>query len=770
MKLLLITGIFPPDPGGPALYVPNLATDLARRGHDVEVLCLSDSLDHDDSAYPFRVYRIRRRTFYPWRLWLTTFLVWRLSRGKDLVYINGLACEAMLGARLRRCRLVQKVVGDHAWERARGRGWFDGTLDDYQTASKGLRLRMLDLIRTLPLRSAKRVIVPSGYLKGIVCGWGINPRKVQVIYNAVSGSEGTPHKYSLPQWSGQTCITVCRLTDWKGVDKLIDAIAGIPAMRLVIAGDGYLRPELEAQARALNVSDRVLFLGHVESRAVPQVLRQADVFVLNSSYEGLPHVVLEAMEAGVPVVATDAGGTGEVVEDGATGLLVSVGDTESLRASITRLCEDQTLARSLVSEARRRLREKFNIEAMVAATEQALEDVATGSSSVVQSETTPLSVLSFGYSSNLWAGESAEDYKRLMAYAEQIDQYICVTNSYKRHGLKPCMLGGRLEAIPTNAWCPVDSLLRMLWIGCKVLRKRKISLIQAADPIYCGVVAVLLGKMFRVPVNIVVYGPNVYDEHWVRSHWRNRLMSWIGRFVLRSSHGIQVDGRMTARSLIDAGCHPDRVRTKPMVPTNLAQFMNVNRERPTDDVPVRLLYVGRFANQKNLPMMLSCVKAIESQLGRQIELLLVGAGPEEEKLRARIKRDGLEARVQIKGPVSRGEIADIFAAADIFVLTSNYEGFPRVLMEAAASALPIVTTAVSGSDEAVVDGVTGYVVPVGDQDAFIEKVTRLIECSELRSRMGSAGRNLVTTWPDPSRNAPAQVAIWRGMTEAVFAP
>src|SRR5882724_12989439 len=79
MKILIVTGIFPPDPGGPASYVPRIAKALGQRGHSVEVVCLSDRMDHDDSGYTFRVRRIRRGLFWPFRVLLTTFAAWRAA-------------------------------------------------------------------------------------------------------------------------------------------------------------------------------------------------------------------------------------------------------------------------------------------------------------------------------------------------------------------------------------------------------------------------------------------------------------------------------------------------------------------------------------------------------------------------------------------------------------------------------------------------------------------------------------------------------------------
>lgn len=378
-----------------------------------------------------------------------------------------------------------------------------------------------------------------------------------------------------------------------------------------------------------------------------------------------------------------------------------------------------------------------------------------------------LSVLSFGSTRGLWEGESAEDFQRLMGYAEHLDAYVVVANSYKRHRLAPRRLAPHVEAIPTDAYCVFDSFLRMLHIGWAALRQRRISLIQAQDPFVSGVAAVLLGKWFRRPVNVCVYGPNVFDPQWLSSHWSHPFLGWLGRWVLRASHGIQVDGRLTAKSLIAAGCAPERVSVKPVVPSNLDRFLRIERKAPaaTEGAPVRLLFVGRFAGQKNLPVLLAAVKALRDRSRTPFELHLVGAGPEEQALRELVKREGLESCVHFRGPASRDQIAEVFAAADIFVLTSDYEGFARVLMEAGAAALPIVSTAVSGADEAVLDGRTGYLVPIRDAQAVAEKLAILLSSAELRREMGVAGRAHIRRHLDPRTNTPGQLAIWKKVTE-----
>jgi glycosyltransferase involved in cell wall biosynthesis len=375
MKICIVTGIFPPDIGGPASYVPRIAANLVEQGHYVNVVCLSDSLNHDDTAqYLFPVLRIPRQLFKPWRFFQTIISICKFARNADLLYVNGLNFESMLAARILNVPTVNKIVGDNAWERSQIWKCFQGTLDEYQVAKKGLLLKLLDWMRTIPIKQTKKVIVPSLYLQRIVEGWGIPSDKISVVYNAVEITEAKS-PIALPFFEGKTIITVGRLVPWKGLEALIKTMLHFPQTRLVVIGEGALKSNLKELVQRLNVADQVLFMGSLPQKQVFACLKQADVFILNSSYEGLPHVVLEAMTAGIPVIATNAGGTQEVVEDCKTGLLIPVGDELALKAAIEKIFNQPDLTQILVSNASEYVQSRFSNFNMIAQVEKVLSNV-----------------------------------------------------------------------------------------------------------------------------------------------------------------------------------------------------------------------------------------------------------------------------------------------------------------------------------------------------------------------------------------------------------
>jgi glycosyltransferase involved in cell wall biosynthesis len=171
-------------------------------------------------------------------------------------------------------------------------------------------------------------------------------------------------------------ITTARLTHQKGIAYLIDAAAALPQLKVVIVGDGPLRSQLEERARHLNIDQRVNFVGHQAD--VARWLAAADVFVLPSLYEGMPLSVLEAMAARLPVVATEVGGTNEVVENERTGLLVRASDASALANAIGRVIADAALADRLADAGNARVRREFSVDVMVRQVEELYAELTSG--------------------------------------------------------------------------------------------------------------------------------------------------------------------------------------------------------------------------------------------------------------------------------------------------------------------------------------------------------------------------------------------------------
>jgi len=360
MKVLIATGIFPPDAGGPAAYVPAFARALAGDHEVIGVVTLSDRLDHDDSSLPFPVVRIARNGNRLVRRIRTVGIIWRLLAKADVVYLNGLVLEGICAARIfRRKPTVIKVVSDKIWEQASAHRATDlGVVDFQRPGGKSMKWMFLRWLQSTYTRAATRVITPSRYLAALVAGWGIKDERVHVIPNAVQHDPDSAKDDMVPD---HDVVTVARLLPLKRIGRLIE-VCGRRGWSLLVVGDGPEREALEALAQSSPA--RVTFAGQVERAAVTSQMRRGRVFALNSTIEGLPHVVLEARLAGRPVVATAVGGTPETINDGVDGYLVPSGHDARLEQALARLLDDEDHCAFIAAAGRADALRRFTWEAM----------------------------------------------------------------------------------------------------------------------------------------------------------------------------------------------------------------------------------------------------------------------------------------------------------------------------------------------------------------------------------------------------------------------
>ena len=175
-------------------------------------------------------------------------------------------------------------------------------------------------------------------------------------------------------------LHVGRLERAKNQRLLIEAVSMIERdFSLTIVGSGQLRPGLDESVDRHGLADRITF---AESSQVDPYFADADIFVLSSDYEGLPLVILEAMSAGLPVVATDVGGVGEVVSDGISGFLVNRGDARGLSEKLTRLIDDEDLRREFGQNGQRIYRDQFTEERMCEQTLAVYQTLIGGNSGI----------------------------------------------------------------------------------------------------------------------------------------------------------------------------------------------------------------------------------------------------------------------------------------------------------------------------------------------------------------------------------------------------
>ena len=366
MRVVVVTGIWPPDVGGPASHAPEVAAFMRARGHDVEVVTTADS---NPAREEFPVRFVRRSLPPGVRHVEGVRLVRERARSADVVYTTGMFGRSSLGALLARTPFVVKLTADPAYERARRWGLWHGTLEEFQGAAPATTLP-LRLARDADVRRAAHVITPSSYLRELALGWGVPADRATVLPNPAPPLPELAPREELRRglgFDGPTLAFAGRLTAQKSLDVGIEA-ARRAGVALVIAGDGPDRAALEQLGHAR-------FVGPLARRGVLELFGAADASLLSSSWENFPHTVVEALAVGTPVIATRTGGVAEVVRDGENGLIVEPGDVVALSAAIRRFVEDTALSERLRANAARSV-ESYRAERVYGQLEEILKSAA----------------------------------------------------------------------------------------------------------------------------------------------------------------------------------------------------------------------------------------------------------------------------------------------------------------------------------------------------------------------------------------------------------
>jgi glycosyltransferase involved in cell wall biosynthesis len=351
VKVLVISGIWPPDVGGPASHAPQVASFLQSRGHGVVVVTTASA---PPPSATFPVHWVSRSLPKGVVHVRTGLEVARRAARVDVVYTTGMFGRSAVGATLTRRPYIVKLTADPAFERARRRGIVGGNVDQFQAASAGPKVRALRLARDAELRGAAHVFTPSSYLGELAVSWGVAPARVSVLPNPAPELPESEPREVLRASFGMDRLTLAfagRLTAQKSLGLALRAISQVDGVDLLIAGEGDERAPLEDAAAKLGLSERVRFLGPLARDRVIDLFRAADAAILSSSWENFPHAVVEALAAGTPVIATRAGGVAEVVHDEVNGLIVSADDAEALGAAVRRFAGDTELRERLRAAA-----------------------------------------------------------------------------------------------------------------------------------------------------------------------------------------------------------------------------------------------------------------------------------------------------------------------------------------------------------------------------------------------------------------------------------
>lgn len=761
MNILLATGIYPPESGGPATYTHDLAQALVARGHGVTVVTYGEG-DREDHAsritrQGFDVIRVSRRGGIVARYARYTWTVYRLARKVDVIFAQGAVSEgapATIIAKLLGRKLVMRIPGDYAWEMGMQIASKDteDSLDRFLMRRHTNRVGVYEWLERWTSRSARRVIAPSQYIRSVVLRWGVFQDRIEVIKNAVQPLPDTEGRASLRQQfhleKHVVCFTAVRALPWKGVADLISWWHRLPAAHLlVVAGDG---PELETwKTLAIHegVQDRVRFLGRIDRQAMAKWYDAADVFVLHTGYEGYPHTVPEAVSRGLPCLVSDQGGNPETKEEfGDQVTVVPYQDRDAWVAALSAV-EPRALSATVVPSV-------WMHDQMVEAVEHVLR------AAVDPASDKRMHVCMLGYERELLKTESAA-FARVSSLATSYTSLSAIVLARVPEDVELERDGLHVRAFAGRSFHRVYQAIRAGIRDARRLPGR--TIISAQDPFAAGWIGYVISRFTNQPLEVQEHG-DFWSGEWVKERIIHRVWSVAGLILLRRVERVRVVSERVKEHLIARGISSEKIEVIP-VAQDIEDLFAHSVASLKDGQSFTFVAPCRFVAQKGLNVLLEAFALLRAR-GVDARLVLAGSGPLELWLRATIDAKQLTTHVDIRGWMSS---QNLWEDVHGLVLSSRYEGWGRTIVEAMAAGVSVVTTDVGCVGSFFRPDVDGLMVPVGDAEALSKAMENMISDTSSRERMCNAARERARTLMPREALHEAQRGGWSKMLQETSA-
>ena len=358
MDILITVGIFPPDIGGPASFVPKIEKYLINKGHNVKIICLSDK-EHLTYKDDIDVIRINRSLPIIFR-WLKTIVkIYNNSKKSDLIFVNGLGTETTIANLFIRKKVIRKIVGDPVWERVYNKNLVDESFDDFQENNHGLFISLQKMIRNWSINKSNLIITPSQHLKNFIDKIGFD-KNIFVINNGVNIEQ---HNKVVLENNIIQLLVVSRLVSQKNIDSIIKAVKVMENENIIlnIVGDGSEINNLKLLVKKYKLDKKINFIGKIENTKLNEYLNNADIFIQASNYEGLPHSILEAMNFEIPILSTDVGGCSVLLNKGERGYIIPMPVSEvEISEGIRKIINNKNEAKSKARLAKNYLNQEHN--------------------------------------------------------------------------------------------------------------------------------------------------------------------------------------------------------------------------------------------------------------------------------------------------------------------------------------------------------------------------------------------------------------------------
>ena len=347
-----------------------------------------------------------------------------------------------------------------------------------------------------------------------------------------------------------------------------------------------------------------------------------------------------------------------------------------------------------------------------------------------------------------YSGDALARHKIYAEKAGQIDIIVFTKKPQSSDGVKSFKkrkIGDKLTIYPTNSTTKLNYVWNAFQIAREICFPRKFDLIVCQDPFLTGLAGWLVKKRLKIPLLIHFHGDFWDNKYWLREKgrwWFNWFFLLLSKFLVDGADGIRVVGSGIKDKLVKEGVNKKKIRIIP-TPIDLDRFESpaekkMEKLRKKNQNRKTVINIGRDDPSKDYSVLFKAINLVYEK-HRNLAFFQIGADfylPEKIRADENLFLTGKEK-------IKQEQLVDYYHASDVYVSSSSHESFGKVLIEAMAAGLPVVATATTGSKGIIIDGVNGFLVPIGNSEALAKKVLYLLNNSDKAEEMGKAGRKMV---------------------------
>lgn len=524
--------------------------------------------------------------------------------------------------------------------------------------------------------------------------------------------------------------TIARLAPEKGHKYLFQAIKQNTALyseiKLILVGDGPLLPELKKLAKDLDIVQNVKFLGYRSD--IPEIMPIFDIFILPSVFEPFGLVLLEAMAAGKPIIASNISEIPRIILNGETGILVPPKDILSLSDAMLELIRDSKMRQAMGERGRERVIEKFSLKKTTDDYKRLYLNLLA--QKINRKVDRKIRIMHVVLSLNCGGLENLVIRLSNAMDKERFHLSICCLDNKGNLGEMASNLGIDVIVMHRKPGFDFSLILRLAYI----LRKKRVDIVHTHNP-SAHLYGTIAARLALIPIVV-----NTRHGVGVGERPVGNVLLWrLTNKVIAVSH--RVKDKLLKSDILNS----DKVITIQNgvdIKEFDSKYVKVRKENfgIEDSAPV-VGIVARLSVEKDHKTLLKAFKIVIQKI-QNVKLVIVGDGHLKEELEKISRERQLDGKVLFLG--YRDNIPSLLKLMDVFVLSSFSEGLSLTLLEAMAMEKPIVAARVGGNPEVVLDGVTGRLVPPNDPTALAEALMEILNNKDMAEKMGKRAKERVS--------------------------